>query len=115
MSSISRSVNLLARSSRASLLRPRAVNPVHHVFASDKMAVRGLATAFERTKPHVNIGMSIESRALISCPLTSIKGTIGHVDHGKVRLDRDNAPPTSVSNVSAVDHPHCRDHQAPGL
>ncbi|KAJ5620644.1 Elongation factor Tu [Penicillium lagena] len=68
MSSISRSVNLLARSSRASLLRPRAVNPVHHVFASDKMAVRGLATAFERTKPHVNIG------------------TIGHVDHGKTTL-----------------------------
>jgi elongation factor Tu len=66
MSSISRSLNILARSSRASLLRPRAVNPVHHVFASDKMAVRGLATAFERTKPHVNIG------------------TIGHVDHGKV-------------------------------
>lgn len=68
MSSISRSLNLLARTSRSSLLRPRAVNPVHHVFASDKMAARGLATAFERTKPHVNIG------------------TIGHVDHGKVRL-----------------------------
>ncbi|KAJ5204446.1 Elongation factor Tu [Penicillium cinerascens] len=68
MSSISRSLNILARSSRASLLRPRAVNPVHHVFASDKMAVRGLATAFERTKPHVNIG------------------TIGHVDHGKTTL-----------------------------
>ncbi|KAJ5578161.1 Elongation factor Tu [Penicillium hispanicum] len=68
MSSISRSINLLARSSRSSLLRPRAVNPVHHVFASDKMAARGLATAFERTKPHVNIG------------------TIGHVDHGKTTL-----------------------------
>lgn len=66
MSSISRSLNLLARTSRSSLLRPSAVNPVHHVFASDKMASRGLATAFERTKPHVNIG------------------TIGHVDHGKV-------------------------------
>ncbi|OQE23545.1 hypothetical protein PENSTE_c008G08165 [Penicillium steckii] len=68
MSSISRSINLLARSSRASLMRPRAVNPVHHVFTSDKLAVRGLATAFERTKPHVNIG------------------TIGHVDHGKTTL-----------------------------
>lgn len=68
MSSISRSLNLLARTSRSSLLRPRAVNPVHHVFTSDKMAARGLATAFERTKPHVNIG------------------TIGHVDHGKVSL-----------------------------
>lgn len=49
-------------------MRPRAVNPVHHVFTSDKLAVRGLATAFERTKPHVNIG------------------TIGHVDHGKTTL-----------------------------
>ncbi|KAF7718897.1 Elongation factor Tu [Penicillium ucsense] len=68
MSSITRSLNLLARTGRSSLLRPRAVNPVHHVFASDKVAARGLATAFERTKPHVNIG------------------TIGHVDHGKTTL-----------------------------
>ncbi|KAJ5097301.1 Elongation factor Tu [Penicillium angulare] len=68
MSGISRSLNILARTSRASLLRPRAINPVHHVFANDKMAARGLATAFERTKPHVNIG------------------TIGHVDHGKTTL-----------------------------
>jgi len=68
MSGLTRSFNLLARSSRASLLRPSAVNPIHHVFASDKMAARGLATAFERTKPHVNIG------------------TIGHVDHGKTSL-----------------------------
>ncbi|KAJ5627897.1 Elongation factor Tu [Penicillium lividum] len=68
MSGLSRSFNILARTSRASLLRPSAVNPIHHVFASDKMAARGLATAFERTKPHVNIG------------------TIGHVDHGKTSL-----------------------------
>jgi hypothetical protein len=30
-------------------------DPVHHVF-SNKVAGRGLATAFERNKPHVNIG-----------------------------------------------------------
>ncbi|KAJ5902087.1 Elongation factor Tu [Penicillium taxi] len=64
MSSISRSLNILARTSRASLLRPRAVNPIQHVFAG----TRGYAAAFERTKPHVNIG------------------TIGHVDHGKTTL-----------------------------
>jgi elongation factor Tu len=58
MSSISRSLNLLARTSRSSLLRPTAVNPVHHVF-SNKVAGRGLATAFERNKPHVNIGMAL--------------------------------------------------------
>ncbi|RAL07636.1 translation elongation factor Tu [Aspergillus homomorphus CBS 101889] len=68
MSSLARSANLLLRSSRASLLRPRAVNPIQHVFAKDRLAARGLATAFERTKPHVNIG------------------TIGHVDHGKTTL-----------------------------
>ncbi|KAJ5795762.1 uncharacterized protein N7518_004302 [Penicillium psychrosexuale] len=67
MSSISRSLNLLARTSRSSLLRPTTVNPVHHVF-SNKVTGRGLATAFERNKPHVNIG------------------TIGHVDHGKTTL-----------------------------
>ena len=58
MSSISRSLNLVARTSRSSLLRPTAINPVHHVF-SNKVAGRGLATAFERNKPHVNIGMTV--------------------------------------------------------
>jgi elongation factor Tu len=57
MANISRSVNLLLRSSRSTLLRPRAVNPVQHVLSKDKFAARGLATAFERTKPHVNVGM----------------------------------------------------------
>lgn len=57
MSSISRTANLFLRTSRSSLLRPRAVNPVQHVFLKDRVAARGLATAFERTKPHVNIGM----------------------------------------------------------
>lgn len=68
MSSLSRSINVLLRTGRASLLRPRAANPVYHVFGNDRQSVRGLATAFERTKPHVNIG------------------TIGHVDHGKTTL-----------------------------
>ncbi|KAH8704076.1 putative translation elongation factor EF-Tu [Talaromyces proteolyticus] len=68
MAGISRSVNLLLKSSRSSLLRPRAVNPVHHVLSSERFAARTFATAFERTKPHVNVG------------------TIGHVDHGKTTL-----------------------------
>lgn len=63
MSSISRTANLLLRSSKASLLRPRALNPVQHVFGNNKLAARGLATTFERK---------------------SCIGTIGHVDHGKV-------------------------------
>ncbi|OJJ81028.1 translation elongation factor Tu [Aspergillus glaucus CBS 516.65] len=68
MSNITRTANLLLRTSRSSLLRPRAANPVHHVFTKDRLVARGMATAFERTKPHVNIG------------------TIGHVDHGKTTL-----------------------------
>jgi elongation factor Tu len=57
MASISRSVNLLLRSSRSSLLRPRAVNPVQHVLTNERFAARNFATVFERTKPHVNVGM----------------------------------------------------------
>lgn len=68
MSSVPRSINILLRSSRASLLRPRAVNPIHHVWSNEQLAARAFATHFERTKPHVNIG------------------TIGHVDHGKTTL-----------------------------
>lgn len=56
MSGIARTANLFLRTSRASLLRPAGVNPVHHVFGKDRLSARGLATAFERTKPHVNIG-----------------------------------------------------------
>ncbi|KAL1955116.1 hypothetical protein VTO42DRAFT_9017 [Malbranchea cinnamomea] len=63
-----RSVQFLLRASRASLQRPGAVNPVHHVFSRDRILVRGMATVFERNKPHVNVG------------------TIGHVDHGKTTL-----------------------------
>ena len=57
MAGITRSVNLLLRSSRSSLLRPRAANPVHHVLSNERYAARSFATAFERTKPHVNVGM----------------------------------------------------------
>ncbi|CEN62775.1 P-loop containing nucleoside triphosphate hydrolase protein [Aspergillus pseudodeflectus] len=68
MSGISRTANLLFRTTRTALLRPRAVNPVHYALSKDRQTARGMATVFERTKPHVNIG------------------TIGHVDHGKTTL-----------------------------
>ena len=61
MSGIARTVNIFLRSSRTSLVRPTGVNPVLHVFAKDRLAARGLATAFERTKPHVNIGRRLSS------------------------------------------------------
>ncbi|KAI5289435.1 translation elongation factor Tu [Ascosphaera aggregata] len=68
MFTVARSLNLFSRTGRFSLLRPASVNPVHHVFRGDRTALRGMATVFERTKPHVNVG------------------TIGHVDHGKTTL-----------------------------
>ncbi|KAK2745266.1 translation elongation factor Tu [Myotisia sp. PD_48] len=68
MSSLQRSLNVLLRTSRLATKRPTAVNPVFHAFSQNTIAARGMAAAFERTKPHVNIG------------------TIGHVDHGKTTL-----------------------------
>ncbi|KAI9369269.1 P-loop containing nucleoside triphosphate hydrolase protein [Aspergillus egyptiacus] len=68
MSGLARTANLLFRTTKTSLLRPRGVNPVYYALSKDRLTVRGMATAFERTKPHVNIG------------------TIGHVDHGKTTL-----------------------------
>lgn len=56
MSTVSRSINLLWRSSRASLLHSRAVNPIQRVWSNERLAARTFATHFERTKPHVNIG-----------------------------------------------------------
>lgn len=44
--------------------------------------MRGFAQVFERTKPHVNIGMYIIGGRTV--PLLICTGTIGHVDHGKV-------------------------------
>lgn len=55
------------RTSRA--LRSPSSNPIHNALNAQGQShfLRSYATVFERTKPHVNIG------------------TIGHVDHGKVR------------------------------
>jgi len=68
MPAFTRSLNPLLRTGRCALRQQKGVNPVQQVFARDRNGVRGLATVFERTKPHVNIG------------------TIGHVDHGKTTL-----------------------------
>lgn len=66
--SFTRSLTPLLRTSRLAVRLQKGVNPVQQVFCRHSERVRGLATAFERTKPHVNIG------------------TIGHVDHGKTTL-----------------------------
>lgn len=50
-----RSVTALYRTSRA--LNARGANPVSRVFGHDRFGARGYAAAFQRDKPHVNIGM----------------------------------------------------------
>ncbi|KAL9598829.1 MAG: hypothetical protein Q9219_004248 [cf. Caloplaca sp. 3 TL-2023] len=68
MASLTRSFVPLLRTARAALRQQGGVNPVQQVFGRDAAQYRGLATAFKRNKPHVNVG------------------TIGHVDHGKTTL-----------------------------
>ncbi|EFR00353.1 elongation factor Tu [Nannizzia gypsea CBS 118893] len=68
MSTLQRSLNVLLRTGKYAAQRPTAVNPMQYVFSHNRMSARGMAAAFERNKPHVNIG------------------TIGHVDHGKTTL-----------------------------
>lgn len=60
---ITRSLAPILRTSRLALRQQRGVNPVQQVFGRDANGVRGLATVFERSKPHVNIG-----RALVLWP-----------------------------------------------
>ena len=57
MSFSSRPLTTLVRTARIALQQRKGINPVHYVFRGDRNGVRGLATVFERTKPHVNIGM----------------------------------------------------------
>ncbi|KAI9846967.1 MAG: translation elongation factor Tu [Sclerophora amabilis] len=74
MAIFARSVGPFLRTSRIAIRRHDGVNPLQQVLGSGQNrgrvldTCRGMATVFERTKPHVNIG------------------TIGHVDHGKTTL-----------------------------
>ncbi|KAI9750698.1 MAG: translation elongation factor Tu [Chaenotheca gracillima] len=74
MATFARSLAPFLRTGRLAVRGQDGVNPVQQALGSGRSrgqmmnACRGMATAFERTKPHVNIG------------------TIGHVDHGKTTL-----------------------------
>lgn len=63
-----RSVNALMRTSRIAAQSSKNANPFNTAFLQNRVASRTYAAAFQRTKPHVNVG------------------TIGHVDHGKTTL-----------------------------
>lgn len=91
MANFPRLINTLARTSKFVLQRPQAANPVYRVLAQDKHLYRGFATVFERTKPHVNVGEYFTADTipmwLILTMCAHFLGTIGHVDHGKVRCN----------------------------
>lgn len=56
-----RSLNALVRSSRIAAQSSTHVNPVNSVFGQNRILARNYAAQFQRTKPHVNIGMTITS------------------------------------------------------
>ncbi|OBU00019.1 translation elongation factor Tu [Pseudogymnoascus verrucosus] len=70
MPAFTRSIVPFLRTARAATQQRNAVSPLHHALkrGNGVDSMRMYAAAFERTKPHVNIG------------------TIGHVDHGKTTL-----------------------------
>ena len=68
MPALSRSTAPLFQSTRFALRRQRGVNPVHHVLGKDSQSIRGLATVFERSKPHVNIGITQDQLHLMPWP-----------------------------------------------
>jgi hypothetical protein len=51
-----RSITSVLKTSRAGLSLPRGANPVCRVFGHERFGARAYAVAFERTKPHVNVG-----------------------------------------------------------
>ena len=55
---LSRSIVPLLRTTRVAIKQQKDVNPLQQVFGKNTHGTRGLATVFERSKPHVNIGTS---------------------------------------------------------
>ncbi|KAL8795060.1 MAG: hypothetical protein Q9195_002357 [Heterodermia aff. obscurata] len=68
MAAFTRSLRPFLRTTGLAIRQQKSSNPLQQALIKDPASIRGLATVFERTKPHVNIG------------------TIGHVDHGKTTL-----------------------------
>ena len=52
-----RSLAPVLRTTRLAVRQQRGINPIQQIFGKDASGVRCLATAFDRSKPHVNIGM----------------------------------------------------------
>jgi len=67
---LSRSLAPLLRTSRLAIRQQRGINPVQQVFSRDVNGIRGLATVFERSKPHVNVGTKMAFNKTIKVVLT---------------------------------------------
>ena len=60
MAAFARSLRPLLSAATSAIRQQRCNNPVQLVFGKDAIRARGLATVFERSKPHVNIGIEAE-------------------------------------------------------
>ena len=98
--SLSRTFTAALRTSRSTLSRRNGVNPVQHVFGQDRSAIRGYATAFERNKPHVNVGKKLEPRW--QCGLTSQR----HNWPRRSRQGNATRPSSPYLALTIADNPH---------
>lgn len=69
MATFTRSIAPLLRTGRLAIRQRPSVNPVTQVFDRDVNGVRGFAQVFERTKPHVNIGMYVSGQYRVNANL----------------------------------------------
>ena len=61
---LTRSLTPLLRTTRLAVRQQKGINPIQQVFGKDANGARCLATAFDRSKPHVNIGME-KSKSIV--------------------------------------------------
>ena len=63
---LTRSLTPLLRTARLAVRQQKGLNPIQQVFGRDANGVRCLATAFDRSKPHVNIGMETSKSVVVN-------------------------------------------------
>lgn len=56
MAAFARSLRPFLGATVSATRQQKSINPIQRVFGKEAIGVRGLATVFERSKPHVNIG-----------------------------------------------------------
>ena len=56
MAAFARSLRPFLRTTGLAVRQQKSGNPLQQAFGKNPASIRGLATAFERSKPHVNIG-----------------------------------------------------------